>query len=156
MTIAHDPVDVAPDAGLPALLPGPADVLAELAARAGTPADLLLVGLLRRDDSWPLPAATLTAVTAAVAGTIRGEDWLGRASSAEFAVLVGAGAAERTAGRLVTAVAAAGGPALSAAAGVAALDPGVAPAELLRRATLSLRTARSLGALTTIRYAGTR
>jgi hypothetical protein len=46
------------------LLPGPAEVVAEIDARSGTPTDLLLVGLLRRDDTWPLSSATLSLNTA--------------------------------------------------------------------------------------------
>ena len=155
MSIAHNQTTLG-TASFPVLLPGPAEVVAEIDARSGTPADLLLVGLLRRDDTWPLSSATLTAVTAAVAACIRGEDWLGRAGAAEFAVLLDAGAAEVAAERLITAVATAGGPALSASAGVAAVPAGTSATEVLRRATLSLSTARSLGAGTTIRYAGTR
>ncbi|RBY87405.1 diguanylate cyclase domain-containing protein [Blastococcus sp. TF02A-26] len=155
MSIAHNQTALG-TASFPVLLPGPAEVPAEIDARAGTPTDLLLVGLLRRDDSWPLSSATLTTVTAALAWCIRGEDWLGRAGAAEFAVLLDAGAAENVAERLVTAVTTAAGPALSAAAGIATVQPGTSAHETLRRATLSLSTARSLGAGTTIRYAGTR
>lgn len=155
MSIAHNQTTSA-GPGFPVLLPGPAEVLAEIDARSGTPTDLLLVGLLRRDDSRPLSPSTLTSVTAALAWCIRGEDWLGRSGSAEFAVLLEAGAAEVVAERLVPAVTTAAGGALSAAAGVATVQSGLAATEVLRRAMLSLNTARSLGAGTTIRYAGTR
>ena len=156
MTIAHNKITAGGTAALPTLLPGPSEVLGAITARTAGGGDLLVVGLLRRDDTWPLSSATLTAVTATVAGDIRGEDWLGRSGPAEFAVLVDAGAAEVVAERLMAAVATAAAPVLSASAGVARLEPGVAAPELLRRATLSLSTARSLGAGTTIRYSGTR
>jgi hypothetical protein len=45
---------------------------------------------------------------------------------------------------------------LSASAGVAALEPGLAASEVLRRATLCLATARTIGAGQVITYSGTR
>ena len=95
MTIVPDMIDL--DALLPAvgalpalrsgtaaLFPGPAGLHDELARRlagpARTPGVLRLVGLLRRDDTWPTPVPALDATTArsAGAGTVvrhRGVRW---------------------------------------------------------------------------------
>ena len=166
MTITRNPV--APVATLPvadgcaALLPGRVAVLTELADRltdpARRPGALLVVGLLRRDDTWPVPASALDATTRLVSGSLRGDDWIGRSGPTEFAVLVeGSPAdADTVAARLTAQVGGLGFPGLGAGAGIAVLEHGVAAAETLRRATLSLTTARSAGAGSVIRYRGVR
>jgi PleD family two-component response regulator len=45
---------------------------------------------------------------------------------------------------------------MTASAGVAALEPGLSAGEVLRRATLCLATARTVGAGQVITYTGTR
>ncbi|MGY1652023.1 hypothetical protein [Geodermatophilus sp. SYSU D01119] len=172
MTIAHHPIALntfAPlGGGLPALelgsaglLPGPAGVRAELERRVTRPAHrpaLVVLGLLRRDDTRPTSAGVLDATTALVARTLRGDDWLGRSGPAEFAVLLDGSAddADAVAARLTAGVADLGFTGLGAGAGVAVLEDGVAASEVLRRATLSLTTARSAGAGTVVRYRGVR
>ncbi|WP_448642046.1 hypothetical protein [Geodermatophilus sp. URMC 63] len=168
MTITHNPVaPVAPPAaavedGCAALLPGRVTVLTELAGRLADPARrpgaLLVVGLLRRDDTWPTAASALDATTRLVAASLRGDDWIGRSGPTEFAVLVEGSPsdADTVAARLTTQVASLGFPGLGAGAGIAVLEHGVAATETLRRATLSLTTARSGGAGTVIRYSGVR
>ncbi|WP_336033478.1 hypothetical protein [Geodermatophilus sp. FMUSA9-8] len=173
MTIAHDPIALNTFAplvdGLPALelgsaglLPGPAGVRAELERRvaraAHRPRALVVLGLLRRDDTWPTSPGVLDATTALVARTLRGDDWLGRSGPAEFAVLLDGSAddADAVAARLTAGVAALGSSGLGAGAGIAVLEDGVAAGEVLRRATLSLSTARSAGAGTVVRYRGVR
>ncbi|MGY1806829.1 hypothetical protein ACI8AF_05620 [Blastococcus sp. SYSU D00669] len=143
------------------LLPGPAalldrlgDALADLTA---PPATLAVVGLLRRDDGWPTAPATMRAVTALLAGGVRGDDRLAREGAAEFAVLIAGGpdGAEVAVRRLVGAV---GGvvTGVAAAAGLAALEPGLQAAEVRRRAQLSLAAARTRGAGALVRYRGGR
>jgi GGDEF domain-containing protein len=119
--------------------------------QAGT---LLILGLLRRDDGWPTPAGTLATITSLLARSIRGEDWLATSGPAEFVVLMWGpvAAAETVAARLIAAVAGLEIPALAASAGIAGLAPGLAPAEVLRRATLSLTAARRQGAGSVVRY----
>jgi GGDEF domain-containing protein len=119
--------------------------------QAGT---LLILGMLRRDDGWPTPASTLAEVTSLLARSIPGEDWLAGSGPAEFVVLMWGPvtAAGTVAGRLVAAVAGLQVPGLAASAGIAGLAPGVAPAEVLRRATLSLTAARQHGAGSVISY----
>ncbi|PRY36599.1 GGDEF domain-containing protein [Geodermatophilus tzadiensis] len=164
MTIAHGPVVLdlpAPD-GCAALLPGPADVLAQLDARLATarrrPAALLVLGLLRRNDTWPTPAPALDATTRLVAASLRGDDWIGRSGPAEFAVLLAGDPADAdaVAARLAAGVAALGHPGLRAGVGVAVLEEGLPAREVLRRATLCLTTARSAGPGSVIRYRGVR
>jgi GGDEF domain-containing protein len=131
------------------------DRLAEQLPSAGTaPASLMIIGLLRRDDGWPTPQATLAEVTTLLARSVRGDDWLGSSGPAEFVVVLGGPvtAAETAAARLVAAVADLGIPGLSAAAGVAPLTADVTAGEVLRRATLSLTAARRVGPGTVIRY----
>ena len=74
------------------LLPARAAVLARLAeqlpATDGTPATLLVLGLLRRDDGWPTPSNALAQVTMLLAGSLRGDDWLGSSGPAEFVVVL--------------------------------------------------------------------
>ncbi len=143
---------------VPALLPTRASVLERLAERlpmsgqqAGT---LLVLGLLRRDDGWPTPTTTLTRVTALLAQSLRGEDWLASAGPAEFVVLMWGPvpAAGTVAVRLITAVHDLGIPGLSASAGLAGLAPELTPGEVFRRATLSLTAARQQGPHTVVAY----
>lgn len=139
------------------LLPTREDLLVRLdryTSPGPSPAALVVVGLLRRDDGWPTPATTLSAVTMLLARSLRGDDWLGGTGAAEFAiVLSGDGpAAEVAAQRLTTAVTALGIPGLSAAAGIAPLGTGLTPHEVFRRAALSLDSARRAGPTTVIRY----
>ena len=93
-----------------------------------------------------------------MARSLRGDDWLGRSGPHEFAVLVSGSAAdaEVAATRLATTITELGIPGLGACAGVAALEEGTTARETLRRAGLSLHTARSQGAGSVIRYRGTR
>jgi hypothetical protein len=170
MSIAHNPLSVSlpvsallpPEDDVTSLLPGPNSVSAHLAERlaavADVPGALIVLGLLRRDDTWPTAASSLAAATSVVARSLRGDDWLGRSGPNEFAVLLSGSAtdAEVAAARLATAVTELGIPRLGACAGVAALEEGATANETLRRAALSLQTARSLGAGRVIRYAGTR
>ena len=159
MTIAtnHSPRATVPSADdsavadVTTLLPAREAVLARLAEQLpdtdGTPATLLMIGLLRRDDGWPTPAATIAQVTTLLARSLRGEDWLGSSGPAEFVIVMSGPAtgAHTAAHRLVTAVEELGVPGLSAAAGVAALAPGLTAGEALRRGTLSLTAARRVG-----------
>jgi hypothetical protein len=166
MTIAHPPLPAAPAArtddpavaDVTALLPTRESLLARLAERTPTadvaPATLLIIGLLRRDDGWPTPPATMAQVTSLFARSVRGDDWLGSPGAAEFALLIEGPvfAAETAGARLIDAVVALGVPGLSAAAGLAPLSPEVPAAEVFRRATLSLTAARRVGPTTVIRY----
>ena len=144
------------------LLPTRAELFVRLGERLDaadeSPAVLLLLGLLRKDDSWPAPASTLGVVTALVARSLRGDDWLARSGASEFAVVLdgSADSAETAALRLTASVAATGIAGLSAAAGIAPLQPGTSASEVHRRATLCLTAARSVGAGQVIRYRGTR
>lgn len=150
--------DAAAVADVTVLLPSREDLLARLAERLPSadqsPATLLVVGLLRRDDGWPTPAPTLAAVTMLLARSLRGDDWLGGAGAAEFAIVLSGpeSAAEVAAARLTAAVAGLGTPGLSAAAGIAQLNAGLPAQEIFRRATLSLTAARRVGPATVIRY----
>lgn len=159
MTIApnHHPLAAVPSAGdsavadVTALLPAREAVLGRLAdqlpATDGTPASLLVVGLLRRDDSWPTPARTLAEVTMLLARSLRGGDWIGSPGPAEFVVVMSGAVTgvHAAAHRLVAAVEDLGIPGLSAAAGIAALASGLTAHEALRRAMLSLTAARRVG-----------
>ena len=170
MPIAHNPFSVSlpissllpPEDDVTSLLPGPNSVSAHLAERLAAvpavPGSLILLGLLRRDDTRPTPVSSLTAATAVVARSLRGDDWLGRSGPNEFAVLMSGTTqdAEVAATRLATTITGLGIPDLGACAGVAALEEGTTAAETLRRAALSLHTARSQGAGSVIRYRGTR
>jgi GGDEF domain-containing protein len=144
------------------LLPTRAELIERLDERMPTadtsPATLVLLGLLRKDDGWPTPASTLGTVTALVAHSLRGDDWLARSGPAEFAVVLhgSADGAETAALRLAAAVGGTGVRGLSAAAGIAVLAPGLRADEVHRRANLCLTAARSVGAGRVIRYRGTR
>jgi GGDEF domain-containing protein len=118
------------------------------------PVTLFIVGLLRRDDGRSVAQSTLAQVTSLLARSLRGEDWLGSSCPTEFAVVLSGGetAAKTAAERLVRAVAALEIPDLSATAGIAALSTDLTAGEVFRRATLSLTSARRVGAGTVIRY----
>jgi GGDEF domain-containing protein len=127
-------------------------------ASADAPAALVLVGLLRRDDGWPFPGRDLDRIAGLLSRSTRGDDWLARSGPTEFAVLLDGAAqdAETAAHRLVAAVAAAGVTGLTACAGIAGLSPEAPAGEVLRRATLCLTAARSIGGGRVIRYSGSR
>jgi GGDEF domain-containing protein len=135
------------------------DRLAETMPSAAThPATLLVVGLRRRDDGWPIPPEALDQLMALMARELRADDWVALAGPTEFAVLVPSAvqAAQAVAGRLLTGINAAAVRDMTAAAGVAVLEPGLSASEVLRRATLCLATARTMGAGQVITYSGTR
>ena len=144
------------------LLPTRAALLDRLAERMPSsevaPAALVLVGLLRRDNGWPMPGSQLDLVAAALSANMRGDDWLARSGPSEFAILLSTAAphAETAADRLLEVVATAGVPGLAACAGIAGLSPDATPTEVHRRATLCLTAARSVGGGRVIRYSGSR
>ena len=153
-----DPLLVVPT---PSLLPAREAVLARLGEQLGGPSaqerrsgTLLIIGLLRRDDGWPLAERTRTAVTSMLARSLRGEDWFGSSGGTEFAILTAASpvAAVPMAERLVAGVAGLGIAGLCGAAGTVPLAGDADAAELLRRATLSLTTARQTGPGTVVQY----
>jgi hypothetical protein len=169
MTIAADSIahEVLPQSTSEAsdastLLPTRVALIERLAERTPSsgqaPAALVLVGLLRRDNGWPMPGGDLDMVAAALSGNLRGDGWLARSGPSEFAVLLNAAAhnAETAANRLLEIVAGVGVPGLAACAGIAGLSPDASPTEVHRRATLCLTAARSVGGGRVIRYSGTR
>lgn len=160
MTIApnHPTLAVVPSvddsavADVTTLLPAREAVLARLgeqlsATDGAAAATLLIIGLLRSDDGWPTPASTVAQVTTLLARSLRGEDWLGSSGATEFVIVMSGSTvgAHTAAHRLVTAVGDLGVPGLSAAAGIAELVTGITAGEALRRATLSLTSARRVG-----------
>ena len=152
-TLAAVPSDAADTAvaDVTALLPAREAVLARLAeqlpATDGTPATLLVIGLVRRGDGWQTSAETIAQVTRLLARSLRGEDRLGGSGPAEFVIVMAGPAvgAHTAAHRLVTAVEGLGVPGLSAAAGIAPLSADLPAVEALRRATRSLTAARRVG-----------
>jgi GGDEF domain-containing protein len=162
MTIARNTQTLAavPEAAVAdvtTLLPSRDAVLARLAGQlsaGAAPSTLMVIGLLRRDDGWPTAQSTLARVTTLLAGSLRGDDFLGKSGPGEFAVVLAgpATAAENAAARLVAAVPTLGIPGLTAAAGIAPLTGDADAAEVLRRALLSLTAARRVGAGSVIRY----
>jgi GGDEF domain-containing protein len=144
------------------LLPTRAALLDRLAERTPVsdqaPASLVLLGLLRRDDGWPMAGASLDTIAGALSANMRGDDWLARSGPTEFAVVLSSAAdhAETATRRLLDVVAGAGVPGLTACAGIAGLSPEASPAEVHRRATLCLTAARSVGGSRVIRYSGSR
>ena len=144
------------------LLPPRAAVLDRLAeampATETGPATLVVVGLRRRDDGRPIPTEALDRIVALIARELRGDDWLALSGPTEFAALLPAPvtAAQAVAERLLTRINDAWICEMTASAGIAALAPGLAPSEVLRRATLCLTTARTMGAGRVITYSGTR
>jgi GGDEF domain-containing protein len=155
---SHPALVAAPAGDGTALLPSREAVLGRLAdqlpSTEGTPATLLVVGLLRRDDGWPTPQPTLARVTRLLAHSLRGDDWLASSGPAEFVIVMGGSAtgAEAAAGRLVAGVEALGIPGVSAAAGLAPLSCDLSAGEALRRATVSLTAARRVGAGTVVQH----
>jgi GGDEF domain-containing protein len=159
VTIAPDSAQAAaPTADATTLLPPRDAVLARLAeqlpATAVTPACLLVIGLLRRDDGGPTPVDQLTRVTSLLASNLRHADWLASCGPAEFVVLMSGPAVggRVAADRLLSAVADLGLPGVSAAAGIAPLAAQLSADEALRRATVSLTAARRVGAGTVVQY----
>ncbi|MPQ97901.1 diguanylate cyclase [Modestobacter sp. I12A-02628] len=145
-----------------ATLPGRQELLDHLARlqptsheAAGT---LLLIGLVHTEATVYPAATVLDTATSLISYALREGDLLGRAGPAEFAAVVqGSDAdADAAAARVLAAVGAARIPGLTVAAGTAALQPDRRPAEILRRATLSLTVARSIGGGQVIRYRGSR
>lgn len=126
----------------------------QLASEEGTRGTLLVIGLLRRDDGWPLSERTRSVVTTLLARSLRGEDWFGSSGGAEFAVLASAPpvAAVSMAERLVAGIAGLGVAGLCGAAALVPLAGDADAAELLRRATVSLATARRTGPGTVLHY----
>lgn len=171
MTLVPSPVSAAPSearwmddeaATVVALLPTRADLLDRLAEEMPSsdrrPRTVLILGLRRRNDGRPIPPAALARITTLMARGLRGDDWLARAGATEFAVVVAGppAGAQAAAERMLTAVNAEAVRSMSASAGVAALAPGLAAGEVLRRATLCLATARTMGAGRVVTYSGTR
>jgi GGDEF domain-containing protein len=140
------------------LLPSRRDVLRRLAeqlsAVGGATHTLMVIGLLRRDDGWPTAQSTLARVTTLLAGSLRGDDFLGKSGPGEWAVVLTGPvtAAETAATRLLAAVPTLGIPGLTAAAGIAPLSGDADADEVLRRALASLTAARRAGAGTVIRH----
>jgi len=140
------------------LLPSREAVLArldeQLAGEGRGSGTLLVIGLLRRDDGWPLSERTRTLVTTLLARSLRGEDWFGSCGTTEFPVLTVAPpvAALSVAERLVEGIARLGVAGLCGAAGLVPLAGDADAAELLRRATVSLTTARQTGPGTVVHY----
>jgi GGDEF domain-containing protein len=131
------------------------DLLAERIPRSDAqPAALFVLGLLRPEDGRPVAHSTLASVTSLLARSLRGDDFLGSSGHAEFVVVLSGTetAAKTAAERLVRAVAAMHVPGLGATAGIASLQAGLSAAEVFRRATLSLTSARQVGPGTVIRY----
>jgi GGDEF domain-containing protein len=141
-----------------ALLPSRSAVLGRLAEQlsvaGGPPHTLMVIGLLRRDDGWPTAQSTLARVTTLLAGSLRGDDFLGKSGPGEFAVVLTGPvtAAETAATRLLAAVPALGIPELTAAAGIAPLSDDAD--EVLRRALRALAAARQEGAGSVVRHRG--
>jgi GGDEF domain-containing protein len=162
-----DVLSMTPNAHVPAappaaegttLLPARDALLAHLDERlpltVRTSATLMVVGLLRCDDGRPTAPSTVTAVTALLAQSLRGDDYLATSGPGEFVVVLSGSpdAAVAAAERLVTSVAALGIDGLTASAGIAPLTPEVTASEVLRRGLVSLTSARRAGAGTVIRH----
>jgi GGDEF domain-containing protein len=157
MTLHDLPAELAAVPLLPAREAVLARLTEQLASRSGEgrgSGSLLVIGLLRRDDGWPLSERTRDVVTTLLARSVRGDDWFGSSGPAEFAVLTEAPpvAAAPMAERLVAAIARLGVAGLCGAAGTVALAGDADAEELLRRATASLTTARRTGPGTVVHY----
>jgi hypothetical protein len=141
------------------LLPDRVAVLARLGEQLGSRSGagcgtLVVVGLLRRDDGWPLAERTRNVVTAMLARSLRGDDWFGSSGAAEFAVVTDAPpvAAASMADRLIAGIARLGVAGLCGAAGLVPLASDADAVELLRRADVSVTTARRTGPGTVVHY----
>ena len=135
------------------------DRLAQILPATGTsPATLVVVGLRRRDDGWPIPTEALDTIVALIARELRGDDWLALSGPTEFAVLLpaGVGAGQSVAERLLTRLNDAWIREMTASAGITTLAPDLTASEVLRRATLCLTTARTMGAGRIVTYSGAR
>lgn len=156
-TVAASPGAAVADAT--SLLPSRSAVLDRLgellSAAGGPPHTLMVIGLLRRHDGWPTAQSTLARVATLLAGSLRGDDFLGKSGPGEFAVVLTGPvtAAETAATRLLAAVPALGIPELTAAAGIAPLSGDDDDAdEVLRRTLRALAAARQEGAGAVVRY----
>ena len=140
------------------LLPSRSAVVGRLAellpAAGGPPHTLMVIGLLRRHDGWPTAQSTLARVTTLLAGSLRGDDFLGKSGPGEWAVVLTGPvtAAETAAARLLAAVPTLGIPELTAAAGITPLGGDTDADEVLRRALQALATARQEGAGSVVRF----
>ncbi|MGY1635468.1 hypothetical protein ACI78V_02300 [Geodermatophilus sp. SYSU D00742] len=151
LTRAVSPVGAPPQDDVTSLLPGPDSVLAHLterlAAATEVPGALIVIGLLRGDDTGPAAATSRATATATVARSVRGDDWLGRSGPDEFALLLGGGlgGAMTAAARVVRAVSALATTGLGVCAGVTVLEAGVPAEDVLRRARAGLAAATAAG-----------
>jgi len=166
MTIAPDhstlaavpSVDESAATGPTTLLPAREAVLRrlteQLPATNSTPATLLIIGLMRRDDGRPTAPSALAQVTTLLASSLRADDWLGSSGPAEFVIVMASPAVggRVAADRLVAAIAALEIPGLSASAGIAPLSAHLSPGEALRRATVTLTAARRVGPGTVVQH----
>jgi GGDEF domain-containing protein len=106
-------------------------------------------------DAAPEPCwSSVSSAGTTAARSLRDGDWLGSCGATEFAVLTDAPpvAAVSMAERLVAGIARLGVAGLCGAAGLAPLAGDADAAELLRRATVSLTTARRTGPGTVAHY----
>ena len=132
------------------LLPGPAAVLdhvsRSLTAAGEATHTLILVALLRPQQASPLPASTMSTVTAAVTRSIRADDWVGRSGIGDLAVIIRGtiSAGETMADRLVRIIDELSLSGVTACAAVIGLDPGLDARTAMAKATANLRTARAV------------
>lgn len=84
----------------------------QIPTAAAKPAVLLLIGLLRKDEDWPMPGSTLATVTMLLARSVCGDDWIAHSDPSDFALVLHGReeTAEPAATRVLTAISAAGGP----------------------------------------------
>ena len=83
----------------------------QIPTAAAKPAVLLLIGLLRKDEDWPMPGSTLATVTMLLARSVCGDDWIAHSDPSDFALVLHGReeTAEPAATRGLTAISAAGG-----------------------------------------------
>ncbi|MGY1642839.1 hypothetical protein ACI782_17170 [Geodermatophilus sp. SYSU D00703] len=160
MSLARNPLGVSlpvslllpPEDDVTSLLPGPNSVTAQLAERlaaaAEVPGALVLVGLLREDGTEAATPGSLARTTVVMARSVRGDDWLGRSGTAQYALLLSGGlqGAMTAAARVVGGISALDVPGLGVCAGVTFLEAGTPPREVLRRAADALAAATAAGA----------
>jgi hypothetical protein len=132
----------------PHLLPGPAAVLDQLdhcRATGDVATHALILLALPHRDGWPLPASTLTIVSAAVSRSIRAEDWIGRAGISDLALIIrgDTAAAATMAQRLVGIIGDLRLHGFTPRAAITALEPGLDALAALDAASACLRTARA-------------